>query len=83
MRRALLVLVPVVLVAVPLARFAAGLLMVLLVLASLGGLIVAVQTGETRDWAFLAGMLLVVGLLRWLRVLLTRAKNITLGIKAS
>lgn len=83
MRRARLVLVPVVLVAVPLARFVAGLLMVLLVLASFGGLIVAVQTGEARDWSFLVGMLLAVGLLRWIRVLLTKAQHTTVGIKAS
>jgi len=66
-------LIPIILVVVPLARFAAGLLIILLVLASVGGLIVAVQTGEVRDWAFLTGILLVIGALRWLRVLLLRA----------
>ena len=80
MPRALLV--PVVLVAVPLVRFAAGLLVVLLVLASVGGLIVAVQTGEARDWGFLTGMLLAVGVLRWLRMLLKRAQNTVIGLKA-
>jgi hypothetical protein len=80
MPRALLI--PVVLVAVPLLRFAAGLLMVLLVLASIGGLIVAAQTGEARDWGFLAGMLLAVGVLRWFRILLTRVQHVAIDPKA-
>ena len=69
------VLVPVVLAAAPLARLAAGLLMVLLALASVGGLIVAARTGAARDWAFLVGMLLGIGALRWLRMILLRAQR--------
>ncbi|TCZ61146.1 hypothetical protein [Roseicella aquatilis] len=77
MRRALLA--PVVLVAPPLLRLALGLLIILLGLAALGGLLVAAHTGAARDWAFLAGLLLAVGGLRWARLLLGRAQRALLA----
>lgn len=77
MPRALLA--PVVLVALPLLRLVAGLLLVLLGMGAAGGLIIAAVTGAARDWAVLAGLLLAIGGLRWLRLLLWQAQRAVVG----
>jgi hypothetical protein len=60
-------LTPVILAFVPVARFAAYLLMIPFALLALVGLIMARDSGEARDWVVTVGALLAVGSLRWFR----------------